>query len=149
MDLRIRLLYLNKLLEVVMKKIVSFVFAFMLAACSVQALPTPSISRIGIDAYTDSNGVGFFLYWHKGGNCADLTRYTDAQKLDPGLPTRSADGLRDEWVADPAWGLKATTCTQMTAYDVAGNESQFASVAVLDDNRGWYGIDRGNNYKNQ
>jgi hypothetical protein len=116
----------------------------MMSGSACYALPTPPAMTVVIDAYTDSSAVGFWLYSQDGAAC-DSEKWSDSRRVDIGMPTRSADGLRDEWTVQPPWGLKATDCLQLTARDAAGNESAFATVAAVGNNVGWFGIPNGKN----
>jgi len=130
-----------------------FVTLFVLAlAVNGFAHPTPPTATIAIDAYSGKgteDTVGFFLYHQKGKGCS-LLLWDDTKTIDIGMPTNlTADGLQNYWAIDPLWGLKATNCVQLTAFDAAGNESAFATVVVTGDNVGWFGIARGKGIKSK
>lgn len=100
----------------------------VLVAAVAWGLPTPRKTTLQWDDYTDPDATGFFLYWVK--EQPQPRVYLDAQRVDLGLDT-------DETVlvvsALPM--SKGRMCFRLTAYDAAGNESDFSNEAC-----GFFGV---------
>jgi hypothetical protein len=90
----------------------------VMTAC---ATPTPTVTGLAWDAYTDANGKGFWIYWKDKGNGAlayndvNRTQITDVTKVSVLIS------------AIVAATHPASMCFVLTAYDAAGNESGFSN----------------------
>lgn len=82
------------------------------------ATPTPTVSKLVWDKYTDQNGKGFYVYWRAQAQQFDnnsRTKITDVNRVDVLLSALSA--------TQPA----STLCYALTAYDSADNESNYSN----------------------
>lgn len=127
-------------------KSILVMLTFLVLAGSCFALPTPPATTISIDAYSDPDAIGFWLYIQDGQAC-DPAKWSDARRVDLGLPTLNATTDRSEWDVSVVTELKATDCVAVTAYDAAGNESAFSTIVAPGDNVGWFGIPNGKGLK--
>ena len=97
------------------------------------ATPSPIVTEVSWDNYTDPDGIGMLLYWKK----PSTALYTDTDREDIGMKIPEVQNIRD---ANP--GAKATLCFVLTVYDAAGNESAYSNEAC-----GWTGIPSPQNNK--
>ncbi len=121
----------------------------MITASACFALPTPKATEVRWDAYTDPDGIGMWVYWCKptAAPCAD-SDFADTERVDvnvpPQDPTTSQHVVN---VLNTIAGMKAKLCFRVTAYDAAGNESEFGTLAPGEDGCGWFGITNAKNQK--
>lgn len=87
------------------------------------ATPTPVITSLSWDAYTDPNGKGFWVYWKDKGNAA--ASYNDANKTQITDVTKVSVLIS----AIVAATHPSSMCFVLTAFDSAGNESAFSNEA--------------------
>ena len=101
----------------------------LLASCSEppHGSPTPVDGSIAWDTYTDPDGIGFFLYWAP--EAESPRQYIDTRKVDLGRP------FPEQIVVKDVMPAKASLCFKLTAYDAAGNESDWSGEAC-----GWFGL---------
>jgi len=115
-------------MEVPMKRTVLTVLVLVPLVGSAFALPTPKASKLQWDDYTDPDATGFYLYWVR--EKPEPRVYADTQKVDLGLDT-------DETITviDFLSSAQGRLCFRLTAYDAAGNESDFSNEAC-----GFFGV---------
>lgn len=105
-----------------MKKILVMLCLFVLAfvGCA-SAMPTPTVSALAWDQYSDSNAVGFYIYW-RDQNAAG-SAYNDLSKFKLTGTTLITEPFSTFLpIAHPA-----KLCIVMTAFDAGNNESQFSN----------------------
>src|SRR5574337_191831 len=93
------------------------------------ATPTPVVSTLSWDTYTDSNAVGFYVYWRQN-NASSAYNNTNRVQLT-GITT-----VQDAISAVVPVTHPSSVCFVLTAYDSAGNESAFSNEAC-----GFIGMD--------
>ena len=81
--------------------------------------PTPVDRTLTWDNYTDPDGIGFFLYWAP--EAESPRQYIDTRKIDLGRPDPEQIIVKDVMPA------RGSLCFKLTAYDAAGNESDWSS----------------------
>ena len=115
-----------------MKRLVILLFAsvVMLASCATppHGSPTPVDRTLTWDDYTDPKGTGFFFYWAP--EAENPRQYIDTRKVDLGRPNPETIVVKD-FLPD----AKASLCIKLTAYDAAGNESDWSN-----EDCGWFGL---------
>ena len=99
-----------------------FVVLSVMTACkSTEATPTPVVSSIAWDTYTDVNGKGFYVYWRdqNGANSvydnANRTKITDVTQVNVLISAIVA-------AVHPT-----SMCFALTVYDGVDNESQYSN----------------------
>ena len=102
---------------------------FFLGACAgpPHGSPTPVDATLAWDSYTDPDGIGFFLYWAP--EAENPRQYIDTRKIDLSRP------FPEQIVVKDVMPAKASLCFKLTAYDVAGNESDWSN-----EDSGWFGL---------
>ena len=98
-----------------------FILSFLLIAVPVLSKPTPTVTQLFWDDYTDPDGIGFNLYWAMEKESAPRV-YDDTRRIDIGRPDPEQILILS---AKP--NAKSSMCFQLTAYDAAGNESAFSN----------------------
>lgn len=86
------------------------------------ATPTPTVSTLAWDAYTDSNGVGFYIYWRQNNASSS---YNNTNRVQVTGTTTVQDAIS---AVIPATH-PSSVCFVLTAYDSANNESAFSNEA--------------------
>jgi hypothetical protein len=87
------------------------------AAC---ATPTPTVNTLTWNAYTDTNGVGFYMYWRQ--NSAGSV-YSNTNRVQITGTTTVQDAISAVVpIAHPS-----SLCFVMTAYDGVGSESSYSN----------------------
>jgi hypothetical protein len=111
-----------------MKRIIVAVALTFFLSSIAYALPAPKASKLQWDDYTDPDATGFHLYWVR--EKPEPRVYTDAQKVNLGLDV-------DETITiiDFLSSAQGRLCFRLTAYDAAGNESDFSNEAC-----GFFGV---------
>ena len=102
---------------------------FLLTSCAGHGSPTPVDQTLTWDDYTDPDGIGFFLYWAP--EAESPRQYIDTRKVDLGRP------FPEQIIVKDVMPAKASLCFKLTAYDAAGNESDWSGEAC-----GWFGLTR-------
>lgn len=127
-----------------MKKLfLTMCLAVFLALPTISAFaePTPIDRALMWDEYTDPDGAGFFLYWAPESENPKI--YSDVRRVDVGFPA-VADITDKLGITKPRHSVvvidanptaKSSLCFQLTAYDLAGNESGYTGEAC-----GWFGL---------
>lgn len=100
---------------------------FLLGGCAGHGSPTPVDGSLAWDTYTDPDGTGFFLYWAP--EAENPRQYIDTRKVDLGRP------FPEQIVVKDVMPAKASLCFKLTAYDAAGNESDWSN-----EDCGWFGL---------
>ena len=105
--------------------------SILLVSCSPpdHGSPTPVDGSIAWDTYTDPDGIGFFLYWAP--EAESPRQYIDTRKVDLGRPDPEKIIVKDVMPA-----AKGRLCFKLTAYDAAGNESDWSEPDVC----GFFGL---------
>ena len=130
--------------------ILSLCLAFtMIASSACLALPTPKATEVRWDAYTDPDGIGMWVYYCKptAAPCAD-TDFIDLKRTNVNKPAQ--DPVTNQHVVNVLNSIadvRAKLCFRVTAYDAAGNESAFGTLAAGEDGCGWFGIANTKNQK--
>ena len=96
-------------------------FSILLVSCSPppHGSPTPVDGSIAWDTYTDSDGIGFFLYWAP--EAESPRQYIDTRKVDLGRP------FPEQIIVKDFMPPRGSLCFKLTAYDAAGNESAWSN----------------------
>jgi len=113
-----------------------FVLALMLIATSALAGPTPTAKQLFWDDYTDPDGIGFNLYWAMQKEPSPRA-YDDTRRIDIGRPDPE-----QVIILSIKPNAKSSMCFQLTAYDAAGNESDFSNEVC-----GFMGIEKPKNLR--
>ncbi|KKK76142.1 hypothetical protein LCGC14_2866640 [marine sediment metagenome] len=100
----------------------------LLGGCAGHGSPTPVDQTLTWDNYTDPDGIGFFLYWAP--EAESPRQYTDTRKVDLGRPFPEHIIVKDFMPA------RGSLCFKLTAYDAAGNESDWSEPDVC----GFFGL---------
>lgn len=106
-----------KMLFMIMVMIVS-----LTTACHTsQATPTPVVSGLAWSAYTDTNGVGFWVYWKDKSNAT--ATYTNVSRKQITNITQVSALLSDVLPTV----RPSDVCFVLTAYNSVGSESGYSN----------------------
>ncbi len=93
----------------------------LLTAAPVWAEPTPVVTKLLWDVYTDADGVGFMLYWAMQKE-PEPRVYDDTRRIDISRPNPEQIIILN---VHPS--AKKAMCFKLTAYNSLGNESAFSN----------------------
>lgn len=105
-----------------MLAVVLFAILSVVTACATsQATPTSTVSTLAWDAYIDTNGKGFYVYWKDKSNTA--ATYTNVNRTQiTSIATVSEAIALVVPLIHPS-----SLCFVLTAYDGSGNESGYSN----------------------
>lgn len=106
----------------ILKKLLFTLCSLALTVACASATPSPAVSSLSWNAYTDTNAVGFYVYWR-----ADVpgSAYSNLNRLQITNTTAITEAIASVVPATHP----SSVCFVLTAYDAAGNESAYSNEA--------------------
>lgn len=104
-----------------MLKMWLIIAALLVTVSTACATPTPVVSTVSWDAYTNTNGVGFYLYWRDKSNATST--YSNTNRFQITSITTISELISSVVPAIHPSSL----CMVLTAYDGAGDESGYSN----------------------
>jgi hypothetical protein len=95
--------------------------SFLISCDHGSALPTPKVTKLSWNKYTDPKGKGFYVYWRSQSTAT--TSYVDTSRF------KITDVAQSEIIISTLSTVfpDSSLCFVMTAYDSAGKESEFSN----------------------